>query len=37
MGVGWKVVPETGHAMGLQNPAGFGTAVLEAVAASWHG
>jgi pimeloyl-ACP methyl ester carboxylesterase len=37
MGVGWKVVPETGHAMGLQNPAGLGTAVAEAVVASWPG
>ena len=29
IGVGWKVVPTTGHAMGLQNPSGFATAVAE--------
>jgi pimeloyl-ACP methyl ester carboxylesterase len=29
MGVGWKVVPDTGHPMGLQNPAGFAAAVAE--------
>jgi pimeloyl-ACP methyl ester carboxylesterase len=37
MGVGWKVVPETAHAMGLQNPEGLAQAVAEAVAASWPG
>jgi pimeloyl-ACP methyl ester carboxylesterase len=31
MGVHWKVVPATGHAMGLQNPHGFAEAVAEAV------
>ena len=35
MGVGWKVVPKTGHAMGLQNPDGLAQAVAEALAASW--
>jgi hypothetical protein len=35
MGVEWKVVPDTGHAMGLQNPAGFAHAVAEALDASW--
>jgi pimeloyl-ACP methyl ester carboxylesterase len=35
MGVGWKLVPKTGHAMGLQNPDGFAQAVAEALAASW--
>jgi len=36
MGVGWKVVPETGHAMGLMNPEGLAQAVLEALPASWE-
>ena len=35
MGVGWKVVPNTGHPMGLQNPEGLAQAVAEALAASW--
>ena len=35
IGVGWKVVPDTGHPMGLQNPAGFAQAVAEALPASW--
>ena len=35
LGVGWRVVPDTGHPMGLQNPAGFGQVVAEVVAASW--
>lgn len=34
MGVGWKVVPGTGHPMGLQNPLGFAETVAEAVAVS---
>lgn len=34
-GVGRKVVPRTGHAMGLQNPEGFAQSVAEAVAAAW--
>jgi pimeloyl-ACP methyl ester carboxylesterase len=37
MGVGWKVVPNTGHAMGLQNPEGLAQAVAESMAASWVG
>ena len=37
MGVGWKVVPGTGHPMGLQNPAGLAKAVAEALAESWPG
>jgi pimeloyl-ACP methyl ester carboxylesterase len=37
IGVGWKVVPQTGHAMGLQNPLGFAQTVAEVVAASWSG
>jgi pimeloyl-ACP methyl ester carboxylesterase len=35
MGIVWKVVPHTGHAMGLQNPEGFARSVAEAVAAAW--
>ena len=35
MGVGWKVVPRTGHPMGLQNPEGFAQTVAEVLAASW--
>jgi len=37
MGVGLKVVPKTGHPMGLQNPEGFARTVADAVAASWSG
>jgi pimeloyl-ACP methyl ester carboxylesterase len=37
MGVGWKVVPKTGHAMGIQNPEGFAQAVAEVVTESWDG
>ena len=36
MGVGWKVVPNTGHPMGLQNPAGFAQTVADVVAVSWR-
>ena len=36
MGVGLKVVPETGHAMGLQNPEGFAQAVADVIPASWE-
>ena len=36
MGVGWKVVPNTGHAMGLQNPEGLAQAVVEALPVSWR-
>ena len=35
IGVGWKVVPETGHAMGLQNPLGLAQAVAEVLPAAW--
>ena len=35
IGVGWKVVPEAGHPMGLQNPAGFADTVAETMAESW--
>jgi hypothetical protein len=35
MGVGWRVVPNTGHPMGLPNPEGFAQAVAEVLAESW--
>ena len=35
IGVGWKVVPETGHAMGLQNPLGLAQAVSEVLPVAW--
>lgn len=35
MGVEWKVVPNTGHPMGLQNPDGLAQTVAEVLAASW--
>ena len=35
MGVAWKVVPKTGHPMGLQNPEGLAQTVADALAASW--
>lgn len=35
LGVEWKVVPKTGHPMGLQNPEGFAQAVADVLAASW--
>jgi pimeloyl-ACP methyl ester carboxylesterase len=35
IGVGWKVVPATGHPMGLQNPAGFAETVAEVLRDSW--
>ena len=35
MGVGWKTVPDTGHPMGLQNPAGFAQAIADVVAEHW--
>ncbi len=37
MGVGRKIVPRTGHILGLQNPLGFAQALAEVVAASWPG
>ena len=36
IGVAWKVVPDTGHAMGLQNPEGLAQAVAEVLPASWE-
>ncbi|MDP9250622.1 MAG: alpha/beta hydrolase [Chloroflexota bacterium] len=36
MGVDWKVVPKTGHPMGLQNPEGFAQTVAEVLATAWH-
>ena len=35
IGVGWRVVPETGHPMGLQNPQGFAQTVFEVLPATW--
>ena len=35
MRVGWKVVPNTGHPMGLQNPEGLAQAIVEALPAFW--
>jgi pimeloyl-ACP methyl ester carboxylesterase len=37
IGVGLKVVPQTGHPMGLQNPEGLAQAVAEAIPESWAG
>jgi pimeloyl-ACP methyl ester carboxylesterase len=34
LGVGWRIVPDAGHPMGLQNPAGFALAVAKAAATS---
>lgn len=36
MGVGWKTVPDAGHAMGLQNPGGLADAVAQSVHESWQ-
>jgi pimeloyl-ACP methyl ester carboxylesterase len=36
IGVGWRVVPDTGHPMGLQNPEGLAQAVADALPASWE-
>ena len=36
IGVEWKVVPDTGHAMGLQNPEGLAQAVADVLPASWE-
>jgi pimeloyl-ACP methyl ester carboxylesterase len=35
IGVAWRVVPGTGHPMGLQNPSGFAQTVADVVADSW--
>jgi pimeloyl-ACP methyl ester carboxylesterase len=37
IGVGWKVVPATGHPMGLQNPEGFAQTIADVMATSWPG
>jgi pimeloyl-ACP methyl ester carboxylesterase len=37
IGVGWKVIQETGHPMGLQNPQGLAQAVADVLPASWAG
>lgn len=37
MGVGWKVVPKTGHPMGLQNPEGLAATIAEVLAAPGPG
>ena len=36
VGVGWKVVPDTGHAMGLQNPQGLAHAVADVLPPTWE-
>ena len=33
IGVGWRVVPQTGHPMGIQNPAGFAQTIADILAA----
>jgi len=35
IGVGWKVVPETGDPMGLQNPRGLAQTIADVLPASW--
>jgi pimeloyl-ACP methyl ester carboxylesterase len=35
IGVDWKVVPETGHPMGLQNPGGLAQTIADVVDRSW--
>jgi pimeloyl-ACP methyl ester carboxylesterase len=35
MGVSWKVVPKTGHPMGIENPEGLAQAVAEVMDADW--
>lgn len=35
MGMSWKVVPATGHAMGLENPEGLARAVADVITATW--
>ena len=37
MGVSWKVIPKTGHQMGLQNPEGLAQAVAESASGAWLG
>lgn len=36
IGVGWRVVPDTGHPMGLQNPEGLAQAIADVLPASWE-
>jgi pimeloyl-ACP methyl ester carboxylesterase len=35
LGVGWRIVPKTGHPMGLQNPLGFAQTVAEVLPVGW--
>jgi pimeloyl-ACP methyl ester carboxylesterase len=35
IGVGWRIVPDAGHPMALQNPAGFAQIVAELLPAAW--
>ncbi len=35
IGVDWAVVPDTGHPMGLQNPAGFAQVIADILATVW--
>lgn len=35
IGVGWKVVRDTGHPMGIQNPADFAATIAELVVDAW--
>jgi pimeloyl-ACP methyl ester carboxylesterase len=35
IGVGWRVVPATGHMMGVQNPEGVAQAIADVTAGSW--
>jgi pimeloyl-ACP methyl ester carboxylesterase len=35
IGVGWRVVPDAGHPMGLQNPAGLASVIAEILPADW--
>jgi pimeloyl-ACP methyl ester carboxylesterase len=36
IGVGWRVVPGTGHPMGLQNPEGLAQTVADVLPPSWR-
>ena len=35
MGVGWKLVPNAGHPMGVQNPPGMAQTISEVLRTSW--
>jgi pimeloyl-ACP methyl ester carboxylesterase len=37
MGVGWRTVPDAGHPMALQNPAGFARLIADLIPAAWPG